>query len=106
MLLDEKARLAIHDPKALPNAKNDLSGVAETAEIEYCEDPYECAKGAHAVLILTEWRSFKELDYKRIFDSMEKPAFVFDGRNILDHAALFDIGFNVFPLGAPAMTRM
>lgn len=106
MLLDEKARLAIHDPKALPNAKNDLSGVAETAEIEYCEDPYECAEGAHAVLILTEWRSFKELDYKRIFDSMEKPAFVFDGRNILDHDALFEIGFNVFPLGAPAMTRM
>jgi UDPglucose 6-dehydrogenase len=104
MLLDEKARLAIHDPQALDNAKLDLAERA--GDFDFHEDPYAAAEGAHAVLILTEWASFKDLDYKRIFDSMEKPAFIFDGRNILPHGELFDIGFNVFPLGAPAMTHM
>jgi UDPglucose 6-dehydrogenase len=52
---------------------------------------------------MTEWKLYKELDYKRIYESMEKPAFIFDGRNILDHQKLYDIGFNVFPLGTSAL---
>jgi len=48
---------------------------------------------------MTEWKTYKTLDYQRIFKVMEKPAFVFDGRNILDHRALYEIGFNVFPIG-------
>ena len=46
-------------------------------------------------------REYKTLDYKSIFEKMEKPAFIFDGRNILDHKKLFEIGFNVYPLGMP-----
>ena len=49
--------------------------------------------------MLTEWDVYRTLDYRRIFESMVKPAFIFDGRNILDHRALYDIGFNVFPIG-------
>ena len=63
-------------------------------------DPYKAAKYAHAIAILTEWDLYKTLDYKAIY-KMEKPAFIFDGRNILDHKKLFEIGFNVYPLGMP-----
>lgn len=48
----------------------------------------DAAAGSHAICVLTEWDEFKSLDYKTIYDSMMKPAFLFDGRNILDHAAL------------------
>jgi UDPglucose 6-dehydrogenase len=54
---------------------------------------------------MTEWRVFAALDYERIYRSMAKPAFVFDGRNILDHQRLFEIGFNVFPIGKPGLTH-
>jgi UDPglucose 6-dehydrogenase len=104
MLLEEHAVLSIHDPQALPNAKKDLQGVE--GSIEYCEDPYECADGAHAIMILTEWKQFSELDYKKIYESMMKPAFIFDGRNILHHKELFEIGFNVFPLGTKELTQL
>jgi UDPglucose 6-dehydrogenase len=50
---------------------------------------------------MTEWELYKGLDWKRIYDSMEKPAFLFDGRNILDHKGLYELGFNVYPLGSP-----
>ncbi len=65
------------------------------------EDPYVCANGAHAICVLTEWDEFKTYDYQRLYDSMVKPAFVFDGRNILDHEALRKIGFVVYALGKP-----
>ena len=78
-------------------------------------DPYAAAAGAHAVAVLTEWDIYRKLDYPRIFDSMVKLAFIFDGRNILDHQALHAIGFNVYSIGkmplpfraapAPAGTR-
>jgi UDPglucose 6-dehydrogenase len=52
---------------------------------------------------MTEWDLYKDLDYERIFNTMEKPAFIFDGRNILDHEKLFNIGFNVFSIGKPPL---
>jgi len=104
MLIEEHAKLAIHDPQALPNARLDMAGYED--RIEYCDDPYEAAKGAHAIAIITDWKCFAELDYKRLFDSMEKPAFIFDGRNILDHKKLFEIGFEVYPLGKAKLSHM
>ncbi|MBN1864449.1 MAG: nucleotide sugar dehydrogenase [Victivallales bacterium] len=101
MLIEEHARLAIHDPEALPNARKDLAGA--NGDVEFSECPYEAAKDAHAIMVVTEWGQFKNYDYKKIFDSMKKPAFIFDGRNILDHKALRKIGFNVFPLGRSEM---
>ncbi|MDR1726622.1 MAG: nucleotide sugar dehydrogenase [Acidobacteriota bacterium] len=101
MLLEERARLVITDPKALGNAKADLADALD--RVELVEDPYEAAAGAHAVAVVTEWALYRELDWGKIYDSMEKPAFVFDGRNILEHRRLFDMGFNVYPIGMPAM---
>jgi UDPglucose 6-dehydrogenase len=46
------------------------------------------------------------LDYEKIFQDMVKPAFIFDGRNILDHQALYDIGFNVYPIGKTPITHI
>ena len=98
-LIEEKAHVVISDPKAIGNAKNDLKD--SDGFVEYEEDPYIAADKAHAVAILTEWDLYKELDYEKIYNKMEKPAFIFDGRNILDHQKLFEIGFNVYPLGKP-----
>ena len=104
MLIEEHAKLAIHDPQALANAELDMKGYENS--IEFCADPYEAARGAHAIALITDWTCFADLDYRRLFDSMEKPAFIFDGRNILDHRKLFEIGFEVYPLGKAVYTHM
>ena len=97
LLLEENAVISIYDPKALPNAKLDLADHVD--EIEFTEDPYIAAKNADAIAIMTEWDNFKELDYNRIFNEMKKPAYIFDGRNILDYKTLIEIGFNTFAIG-------
>ncbi len=102
-LLAERADLAIYDPKAMENAKLDLAN--ESGNIEYCSDPYEATKGAHAIVIATEWKEFAAYDYQKIFENMEKPAFIFDGRNILAHKELYEIGFNVYPVGQKALSH-
>ena len=102
-LLSEMASVAISDPKALENAKIVLKECKEN--VEYCPDPYVAAKNAHAIAVLTEWECYKTLDYKKILESMEKPAFIFDGRNILPHKELFEMGFNVIPLGMPELNH-
>ena len=100
-LLEERAQVVITDPKALGNARHDLADAA--GGVEFTDDPYEAARRAHAIAIMTEWKLYRSLDWDRIYASMEKPAFVFDGRNILDHRNLFGIGFNVFPIGSPPL---
>ncbi|HTY64785.1 MAG TPA: nucleotide sugar dehydrogenase [Acidobacteriota bacterium] len=97
-LLEERACVVVTDPKALGNARIDLAG--DPGNLDFVEDPYEAAKGAHAVAIMTEWALYPTLDWERIYRSMEKPAFLFDGRNILNHGQLFKLGFNVYPLGS------
>ena len=104
LLLDEHATLAIHDPQALEYAKLDLADCE--GDISYETDPYKAAEGAHAIAILTEWKEFRDLDFKRLYALMEKPAFIFDGRNLLDHKKLFELGFNVFPLGQKALSHL
>ncbi|MCP3966989.1 MAG: nucleotide sugar dehydrogenase [Lentisphaerae bacterium] len=104
LLLEEQGQLAIHDPEALDNAAIDLKDVEGDYTFE--EDPYEAAKGAHAIAILTEWKHFCDLDFERLYHSMQKPAFIFDGRNILDHKRLHKIGFNVYPLGQKALSHL
>ena len=103
-LLAERAHVVVTDPKALDNAREDLAGVAGNLVFE--RDPYAAAAGAHAVAVLTEWDVYRTLDYRRIFDSMIKPAFIFDGRNILDHQALHTIGFNVYSIGKMPLTTV
>jgi UDPglucose 6-dehydrogenase len=95
-LLEERAELRITDPKALENVWTELGKVQG---VTLCADPHEAARGAHAIAILTEWPRFRELDYRKILEGMQKPAFVFDGRNLLDHQAIHALGFNVYPIG-------
>jgi UDPglucose 6-dehydrogenase len=102
-LLTEHAEVIISDPKALTNAALDLAD--EKGAIAYMEDPYRAAAGCHALVILTDWDLYRKLDYKKIYKSMVKPAFLFDGRNILDHKKCFEIGFNVYPIGKPALSH-
>ncbi|MFX0199868.1 MAG: nucleotide sugar dehydrogenase [Candidatus Hodarchaeota archaeon] len=102
-LLEENAEVVISDPKALKNARADLKGMDEN--ISYVEDPYQAACGCHAVAIMTEWNLYQNLDFEKIHQSMAKPCFIFDGRNILDHKKLLKIGFNVFPIGKPVMAH-
>jgi UDPglucose 6-dehydrogenase len=103
-LIEERAAVVVTDPKALDNAKKDLADLA--GKITYEPDPYKAAEGAHALAVVTDWADYATLDYKRIYDSMVKPAFIFDGRNCLDHKALFEIGFNVHPIGKVPLSHL
>jgi len=103
LLHAEGAKVVVTDPRALPNARRDLADIGPGITFE--NDPCAAAAGAHAIVLLTEWRFYRDMDYARIFSVMEKPAFVFDGRNILDHAALHALGFNVYPVGKEALTH-
>mmetsp|Transcript_32717 Transcript_32717/g.40182 ORF Transcript_32717/g.40182 Transcript_32717/m.40182 type:complete len:464 (-) Transcript_32717:123-1514(-) len=104
-LIEEQANVSVYDPKVKEYAMNEAlkyagcdMGEAEK-HITRSPDVYEACKDAHAVAILTEWDMFKTLDFQKIYDGMAKPAFVFDGRNILPHAELTKIGFEVFAIG-------
>ncbi len=103
-LLEEHAEVIITDPKALANAALDLADISEG--VSYIEDPYQAAKGCHALAVLTDWDLYKKLNYARIYKSMVKPAFLFDGRNIVDHSKCFEIGFNVYPIGKPVLSHL
>ncbi len=103
-LLEERAVLAIHDPKALEGANKEFADYTGQFTLE--SDPYHAASGAHAIVVATDWAEFTTLDYERIYESMEKPAFVFDGRNLLDHQKLYEFGFSVHRIGRPSLSRI
>ena len=96
LLADEHVRLTISDPKALDNAKIDL---ADLEGVNYELDEYKAVEGADAIVVMTDWRHYPVLDWQRIYDSMRKPALVFDTRNCLDRGELKDIGFKVLNIG-------
>ena len=102
-LLEEHAEIVVSDPKALKNARADLAGAK--GQVSFIEDPVRAAEGCHAVAILTEWDIYRDLDFRKIFKTMIQPAFIFDGRNVLDHRRCFSIGFNVYPIGKPPLTH-
>lgn len=102
-LLNENANLAIHDPRAIDNFLKE-SGYFHDPSKKYCNvigctDVYDAVNGADAVLVLTDWKEYLSLDYRKIYDLMRKPSFVFDGRNFLNHDELKKIGFNVYSIG-------
>jgi len=101
LLAEERASVVISDPQALANARADMADVPGVA---FTSDPYEAARGAHAVAVLTGWPEYGDLDFGRILEGMERPAFVFDGCNLLDHARLAGMGFCVHRVGAPPLT--
>lgn len=102
-LAHERAQVVVSDPKALGNAKQDLDGLEM---VSFENDPYEAVVGAHAVAVLTDWAEYKALDFERIYAAMEKPAFLFDGRNMLDHSALHAMGFEVYSIGKGRLSHL
>ncbi len=102
-LLAEHAEVIISDPQALKNAAADLASAK--GSVKYVEDPYCAASGCHALAILTDWDLYRKLDFRKIYKSMVKPAFLFDGRNVIDHKKCFALGFNVYPIGKQALSH-
>ncbi len=109
-LMEEQAQITVYDPRVkTAQIYRDVNGLAtRTAEqnqqlLSTSDDPYETCKDAHAIAILTEWDEFRGYDWQKLFDNMQKPAFVFDGRNILNVRELQKIGFRVFSIGKDNM---
>lgn len=113
-LLEERARLTIYDPKvSLEQIRADLEylmagpgGVLTEAQRELlysnvtvASSAEAAADGAHAIAVMTEWDEFADQDFKKIYNSMMKPAFVFDGRNVLNATKLSEIGFEIASIG-------
>ena len=106
-LLNEKAVLNIYDPKVDKRqifkdlADNGIDKETINNSVNIFNDPIKTCKETHAVLILTEWDEFKDLDWSKIYENMVKPAFIFDGRNILDKVKVNKIGFKYSSIGRP-----
>ena len=105
-LLNEQASIHVYDPKVdavqIQSDLNYLETRSEAANLQgvhVYDNPYDACKDAHAIAVLTEWDEFKEYDWQKIYDAMLKPAFVFDGRNILDVKKMNAIGFHYNKIG-------
>ncbi|RRJ94510.1 UDP-glucose 6-dehydrogenase [Opitutaceae bacterium TAV4] len=107
-LLEEQANVVVYDPKvSAEKIHEDVLGItpqssqlkALGSKLTIAANADEAASGAHAIAILTEWDEFKMLDFEKIYAAMQKPAFLFDGRNILDLEKLHSIGFRAYGLG-------
>ena len=110
-LLQDQAEIHVYDPKVTEEQIfNDLREVAaakggcnsdreEKSAVVVHNNPYSAIENAHAIAVLTEWDEFCGYDWKKIYDIMNKPAFVFDGRNILDITKLKEIGFQTYSIG-------
>jgi UDPglucose 6-dehydrogenase len=108
-LLSEQANISVYDPKVSEERMYaDLDYLNSRSEEENRtlltveNNPYEADKSSHAIAVLTEWDEFKTYDWQKIYDAMHKPAFVFDGRGILDMKALETIGFVGYKIGSSA----
>lgn len=105
-LLEEHAQIQVYDPKVtalqMQSDLNYLNSRSETENANYLtthSDPYQTVVDAHALAIITEWDEFKTYDWQKIYDNMSKPAFIFDGRNLLDRSELESIGFSYRGIG-------
>ncbi len=100
-LLQEDAKLAFYDPRVNKNQIiSEFQTISNTFSFEVCESALEACRNSDAVIVLTEWEEFKFLDWRKIFEEMRKPAWVFDTRICLDNDALKEIGFKVWTLGS------
>ncbi len=105
-LLNEHAEIVVYDPKVTEEQiYSDLDYLgsrnvdANRQAVTVVNDPMEACEDAHAIAILTEWDEFKKLDWQKVYDKMLKPAFLFDGRNIINFQRISSLGFNMFRIG-------
>ncbi|WP_298395812.1 UDP-glucose 6-dehydrogenase [Flavobacterium sp.] len=106
-LINEQANIAVYDPKvAYKQVISDLNYLETRSEdqnkkhVTSFSDVYEACANSHAIAVLTEWDEFKNYDWQKIYDGMKKPAFVFDGRNLLDSEKIRAIGFIYQEIGS------
>ena len=95
-LLDEGSYLRLYDPRAMENMREIFP--EEPPQISYVKSPYEAVKEANALLIITEWDEFKELDLKKIKEVMDNPIII-DGRNVYDPSEVRELGFEYYSIG-------
>jgi len=112
-LMEERAALSVYDPQVtreqmfeefnytLNVSPATMPGLEQM--VTTCSTALECVTGAHAIAVMTEWDEFASADYEAMYAVMSKPAFIFDGRNILPHARLREIGFEVYAIGKPTV---
>ncbi|HXX56643.1 MAG TPA: UDP-glucose/GDP-mannose dehydrogenase family protein [Thermodesulfovibrionales bacterium] len=93
-LLKDRAKVRAYDPVAMENAKSIFPGIT------YCKGPYDAAKDADAMVIVTEWNQFRNLDLEKIKGLLRKP-FFFDLRNIYEPEKMRRLGFKYFSIGRP-----
>ena len=104
-LINSNIYLNVYDPKVkeeqiyfdLKFINNDELKISEYVSVN--NSPLDCVPNTNIIAILTEWDEFKEYDWKNIFKKMSKPAYIFDGRNILEKEKLESLGFNYIGLG-------
>jgi len=106
-LLNEQSNIAVYDPKveeeqmyADVDYLNTRTSEENRAGLSAYQDPYEACKDAHAIAVLTEWDEFKTYDWQKLYDQMQKPAFLFDGRGLLNMEELEEIGFVCYKIGS------
>jgi UDPglucose 6-dehydrogenase len=106
-LLTEQANIVVFDPKVKESQiyfdldyLETRTAAANRNVLKTEANPYETCKNAHAIAILTEWDEFKTYDWQRIYNQMQKPAFIFDGRNLLNKEELEQIGFVYQAIGS------
>lgn len=97
-LLREGASVRLYDPEAMPNTQRVLP--EEKGRVAYCQSAYEAARGAHALLVLTEWDDFRKLDLKKMREALAVPVIV-DGRNIYSREAVQAAGLEYISMGRP-----
>ena len=111
-LIENEAEIHVYDPKVSEEQiKNDMlylwsqKGYSKDVINNWLEhiyvhnDPYVAMDAAHAIAVITEWDEFKKYDWEKVYKRVMKPAFVFDGRRLLDKTALIKQGFKVYIIG-------
>jgi len=106
-LLSEQAEIVVYDPKVTEEQiYSDLDYLGTRSEeenrrlVKVVHSASEACKDAHAIAVMTEWDEFKQLDWKKIYDCMLKPAFLFDGRRLLERKTKEEIGFQFYAIGS------
>jgi len=105
-LLNEQAEIVVYDPKVTEEqVYADLDYLGSRGEeenrkfVKVINDPYQVCKDSHAIAVLTEWDEFKDLDWKKVYHKMLKPAFLFDGRGVLENETLRKLEFHFYVIG-------
>lgn len=101
-LLEEKASIRLYDPQVSEGAIRESLQMGDGdhwGTLTFCDSIEEACLESNAIALLTEWEEFKDLDFQKIYQSMEKPAYIFDGRNLLNLRELEEIGFRAFGIG-------